>query len=669
MLEKYRYSVMKNKSDFIKIFVFVLIMVFYASFLVHKIDMPAADDLPRQIKIGEEVLRGNWDILYKNVFSYTEPDYTFFNHHWLSGVIFFIVHSIIGWSGMVIFKTIVLLIAFGLVFKTSLKKADFWLVATTSIPAILIMRERTGLRPEIFSYLFIATFIYLLISFENKPESKKIYWLIPLQLLWVNMHVFFSIGVMLVAGFLFEKIILNWNNLKASLVVKKLLIVFIAVVAVSFINPRGYNGVFYKYPDVSLEISENQSISQYKTHAAPGEDISITLFPYAALFSFISVVLYGFYLFKQRKNKEKENYKIFYFLAILATSILGFLILRSMAMFAMVFLLAIPAFLNGYFVRIKEELFSIFAKYKKGFTFTLHTIFVLFVSLFIYLSFSGYFVGYTKGVGLASMSMAGINFYKENNLKGPIFNDADIGSYLIYNLYPEEKVFSDNRFGDAYSPEFWDDIYIPTLEYDETWKKIDEKYAFNVIFLYQYDNGSGFRQFMYNRINDPEWAFVYGDAFSIIFVRNILENKEIIDKYHITSENVYNRLGYLLDSSYEDDLIAAADIFNLLDRLDLSRNVFLDVVTKRPSNGKIWMIMGEWELSINRPENSLLAMMYLIKAIDVGQRTPEAYSFLGLAYHRLGRDNYALEAINKALNINPYRGDALDLREFILNER
>jgi Flp pilus assembly protein TadD len=62
-------------------------------------------------------------------------------------------------------------------------------------------------------------------------------------------------------------------------------------------------------------------------------------------------------------------------------------------------------------------------------------------------------------------------------------------------------------------------------------------------------------------------------------------------------------------------------------------------------------------------------MMYLIKAIDVGQRTPEAYSFLGLAYHRLGRDNYALEAINKALNINPYRGDALDLREFILNER
>ncbi len=659
---------MSNKLSKIKVAVFILLLTFYASFLVHKIDMPAADDLPRQIKIGEEVLRGNWDILYENVFSYTEPDYKFYNHHWFSGVIFFIAHYLFDWGGLVIIKTLIMLLAFGLLFRTALRKADFWLVVFISIPALLILRERTGLRPEIFSYLFISLYFYLLMYFESKPESRKIYWLIPLQLLWVNMHVFFSIGIMLVGGLLFEKVILNWKDLKNSLIVKKLLIVFISVVVVSFINPRGFEGVFYRYPDITLEISENRSISEYQKHSAPYEDISITLFKPSVYFTLISIFLYGFYLYKNRKDKNREKIQIFYLLAVLATATLGFFILRSIAMFALVFLFTVPAFLNSYFVRFKEELILIFSKYKSSFNFLSSAFVFSAISILIYLSFSGYFAGYDRGIGLASMSMGGINFYNENNLKGPIFNDADIGSYLIYNLYPKEKVFSDNRFGDAYSPEFWDEVYIPAFENDEYWKELDTKNNFNVIFFYQYDNGNGFRQFMYNRMKDPEWAFVYGDAFSIIFVRNSEQNKEVIEKNLITPENAYSKLSYLLESPHEKDVIAAADIFNLLDRLDLSRNVFLDVVTKRPSNGKIWMIMGEWELSINRPENSLLALMYLSKAIDVGHKTPEAYSFLGLAYHRLERNEEALRVLNKALKINPIRSDALDLRKFILNE-
>ena len=38
--------------------VFVLILAFYGSLLLHKIDLPAADDLPRHIQNGATLLQG-----------------------------------------------------------------------------------------------------------------------------------------------------------------------------------------------------------------------------------------------------------------------------------------------------------------------------------------------------------------------------------------------------------------------------------------------------------------------------------------------------------------------------------------------------------------------------------------------------------------------------------
>lgn len=660
---------MFKNNKLLKISILVFILALYTSFLTYKMKIPAADDLPRQITIGGEVLKGNWDILYKNTFSYIEPEYTFYNHHWLSGVFFYVLYTSVGWGGLSIFKILILLSAFAIIFKVSAQKSNFWLVSLVSIPAIFILRERTGLRPEVFSYLFIALFVYLLFYFEKNPKTKKIFWLIPLQLLWVNMHVFFSIGIMLVGGFLFEKLIFNWGKLKQSVEVKRLMIVLVGVILVSFVNPRFIHGVFYRYPNISLKISENQSISMFLNHATQTQDISVYVFKPLVVILGLSILLFFYQYFRQKRKKRLENEKssyispipIFYILAGVATAILSFFILRALSFFGFMFMLAVPALLHSSYIYLKDK-FSVLpprivAIFKKIFV----VLIFLVLGYFTLQSQKGVYNFSERGLGAASMSYGGINFFKENNLKGPIFNDADIGSYLIHYLYPQERVFSDNRFGDAYSKAFWDEVYIPTFVDERVWQENLARYQFNVIFLYQYDDGPGVRQFMYNRLQDPEWAFVYGDTFSIIFVRNTPENEDVIRKHHITPENGYEKINFLLTSGIEEDKIAAADILNLLWRVDLSRNVFLDVVLNRPDNPKIWMIMGEWELSIERLENSLLGMMYLEKAISLGQKTPEAYSFLGLAYFKLGRFDEAIEATKKALKINPDREDAKDL--------
>jgi tetratricopeptide (TPR) repeat protein len=316
--------------------------------------------------------------------------------------------------------------------------------------------------------------------------------------------------------------------------------------------------------------------------------------------------------------------------------------------------------------RIRDKLVSIAPKKYRLFGIVAITITIVSASYYVYFSGNRFFDGYIeRGVGLASMSEGGVNFFKDNHLEGPIFNDTDIGSYLIHHLYPQEKVFADNRFGDAYSPKFWDEAYLPILENEDSWKENLVEYDFNVIFLYQYDSHDYFRQFLFNRLNDNDWVFVYGDTFSIIFVRNVPKNKLIIDRFKMTPDNVYQRLKHLYSSDVEDDVIAAADIFNLVGRTDLARMTFLDVVTKRPGNGKIWMIMAEWELLNQNQNSSILSLMFLEKAIEVGYRTAEVYSFLGVSFYRLGRLDKAKEALEMALRINPNRSDANSLLKIV----
>lgn len=663
-------------SKFAKLGVLILLLSLYSSFLIYKIKAPAADDLPRQITIGDEILRGNWDVLYKNTFSYTEPEYTFYNHHWLSGVVFALLHKVIGWGGLVVFKVLIFLLTFLIFFKTAAKKTNFWLVALVSIPVIFIIRERTGLRPEVFSYLFIALYVYILSKFEDNPKSNLVYWLVPLQLLWVNMHVFFSIGLMLVGGLLFEKVIHNWKKLKESLMVKKLGILFALVLLVSLINPRGINGVLYKYPNVSIEISENQTLIQSDRAGELKNDVSIFVFKPVFVLVIVSLLSYFIFRYRRKLSMSPQVYSddtgylrdvpIFYILGMTSTMLLSILVIRGMAMFGFMLLVAWPILLQEPYRRIRDRLY-LFApsKYKLiGVAFVILTVFS--VTYFVYFSNSRFFKGYVeKGIGLASMSEGGVAFFKEHNLSGPIFNDTDIGSYLIHYLYPQEKVFADNRFGDAFSPSFWDDIYIPLLGSEENWQNYLEEYQFNVLFLYQYDNHPDFRQFLFNRLRDREWVLVYGDAFSLIFVRNVEKNKRVILEHGINSDNVYEKLDYLLESKVEDDLIAAADIFNLVGRIDLSRRTFLDVVINRPNNGKIWMIMAEWELLNQSEESTIISKMFLEKAIEVGYGTSEVYSFLGVSYYRLGRLDKAEEYLKKALKINPERADAIELMSIV----
>ncbi len=607
--------------------------------------------------IGKTLLDGNFDILYKNIYSYTEPDQTFYNHHWLSGVIFYLFDKMAGFEALVILKVAVLLSAFLLLFATALKKSNFWVVAFFSIPTIIILAERSDVRPEMFSYFFIAAYLYLLIDFEKHPERKTIFLLIPLQLLWVNMHVFFSVGIMMVGAFLFEQIIVHRRHLRGNPFIKKLFILLAAVILVSLINPRGIKGVLYQYPEGPVVISENVSLDSFKKSLPPWDDVSAALFT-----PMVFVAGAGFLLGWRRKL-------IFYFLATLATGILGFLILRSIAMFGMIFLLAASANFNPLFEKLKNALQRESFKITRNIGVGLSAIIIAVLLYLIFIFAPQKMVEYEEpGIGVRHDSHDSAAFFKDEKLKGPIFNDANLGSYLIYELYPQEKVFTDNRFADAYSASFFNNDYFPAIRTEAGWQETMRKYNFNVIFFHHFIGGLEERKFLSRRASDPAWALVYADAYNLIFVRDIPQNERVIQKFRITPDNALQKLRHLIDSSYINDQIAAADILNILGKTDLALGAYFKIASTWPERHRIWQVMGQMEVHKNDPTDLVLATTFFQRAIDEGAGTAEVYSYLGLAYYKLNLIENARAAALKSLELDPEREDAIELLETIKTE-
>lgn len=264
------------------------------------------------------------------------------------------------------------------------------------------------------------------------------------------------------------------------------------------------------------------------------------------------------------------------------------------------------------------------------------------------------------GIGLTYRSIDTAQFLLENRIAGPMFNDPDIGSYLIYYLYPEQRVFIDNRFGDTYSTEFVANDFLPMLLNETVWSQKSLEYQISTIILSTESQLAGLRQFIIKRIHDPEWVLVHADQHAVVFIRNLSDNRDLIDAHGITSENLETRLSYLTQSDKLEDVLAAIDVMNLFDSHELATATSLSVIDRWPKTSYIWLTLGI--RALNDPEVSdALPMLYLERAISLGQRSTFAYAKLAEAYQRIGFEGRAIWAAERALQLSLQKRDLLNL--------
>ncbi len=459
-------------------------------------------DLGRHIKTGEIILETK-QIPTVNLYSYTYPDFPFINHHWLSEVIFYIVSGTTGFNGLLLFSTGIVVFSFSLLVWYSLRFKNILATTIISFLYLQILFERTDVRPEIFSFLFLSLYMVILYSFRTK-FTKWIFLLPLLELLWVTMHIYFPIGILIIGLFLVDAIIKNRKQLFTSHT-KILLFILILSSLSTLCNPQGIQGALYPFTvfnNYGYQIEENQNIFFLWSYS---QKLTILYFTLSLLL--VSIILF--------MNTLKT--KLVDWLLVLLFTLLAVLSIRNFPLF--VFATFIPAC----FVLSKTlEQFSLYKPKKLAVTL------LVLLSLFVW-SGTHLITRFGFGFGIPTGATNGIDFLQKEKIQGPLFNNFDIGSYMEYRLYPKQKVFVDGR-PEAYPKDFFEKTYIP-MHYDpRIFKKVDQTYHFQTIFFSYTDQTPWAQTFLGWITKDPLWDMVYLDDYVVIFLKNTPEHSEIIKK-------------------------------------------------------------------------------------------------------------------------------------------
>lgn len=503
---------MKINDSRLKLFSILLLLFYALSFLLVS-DHSFNQDLGRHLKLGK-IIWETKEIPKTNLFSYTYPEFPFINHHYLFEVFTYLGSQFLTINGLLILKIIIILFSIGLTLFIVSNKSSLLLLPIGFI-FLHTLRERVELRPEIFSFLFTALSYYLLTIYETK-KTKLIFLLALIQFLWVNTHIYFPIGFILQIIFLISFYL--GKRMDDCLTIGKVMMLSLIL---SLINPNALQAVLYPlniFQNYGYTIAENQNL--FLLESLNFKNPNYLFVKISALLIILSWII-GWI----RKTLSLKN-----FLISLAGLTLALFHVRS---FPYLIFLSLPSTLEN-IGQIKKQNWM---KY-------LLTGVALIIFGESYLYLNGDYYRYTDspkeaGVTAEEHGKKALDFVLTNNLEGPIFNNFDIGSYIIYRAYPKLRIFVDGR-PEGYPMDFFQKIYIPMQENPEVFKKIDQEIGFKTIIFSHTDQTPWGKAFLTNIIKDPDWQTVYLDDFMIVLTKDNIASEKKLKKIILNQSNPQN---------------------------------------------------------------------------------------------------------------------------------
>ncbi|MDP2684443.1 MAG: hypothetical protein Q8P20_05300 [bacterium] len=484
-----------------------LLLLWYGFLLIRPINI-FDSDIGRLISNGEIIFNSFGDqinsvsnIFNSNFYSHTNSEYPFLNHHWGSGVIFYLIWKNFGFIGLHVFFILLTFITFLISFFIAYKKSNLLIASTISFFLIPVLSLRSELRPEIFSYFFLIIFLWILQKYKDNPKKYILLYILPLlMIIWVNIHIYYIFGLILIFLFLFDSII---NKTSGGASYKKLALISFTLLLAGMLNPNGISGLLYPlhiFANYGVLVKENISILSAFQLGLISSSIFI-IFVTSIIFSTIIFII----LFLRRHKK------IIYLdlaIIILFTS-LAWLVVRGLAMYA---LLVIPV-LSGALSKVITDSKPVrnWNKNRK----ILLTVSIILLTLLI-----------NKNNILTAPSKFGFSdidsesriakYIIDNKISGTVFNDFNTGSYIIFHLYPNIKPFVDSR-PEAYPIDFFKNTYYPIFEENDeeaTWTSISNEYDLSLILL---KNNEITNKFIKRRAIDPAWDIEFFQDDVILF--------------------------------------------------------------------------------------------------------------------------------------------------------
>ncbi|WP_419176067.1 hypothetical protein [Desulfosediminicola sp.] len=499
--------------------------VFCIFFVVLTMFMTLRDpDYYWHIKTGEYIFE-NQLLPRLDIFSFTMTNQPWVLHEWLFQLLLYMIFDLFGTTGVKSLSVFLFLVSVYFSYKLSKRLSSARITAMLMLvllPVLIVI----GLspRPQLFTYIFFSYYLYGLLSYKYLYEVKQLYLFPLIMVLWVNLHGGYIIGIALVFFFAVTELLTNYTK---PIILRKarraLLLPFgiaLTSLAASSINPDFIDHWKYPLQVISMDASKI-FISEWRS---PGFHDALGKLYLLLVFTFFAANICR----KKRPDLTEFFIPLFFITqGFVAVRHIPLAALATMPFIAVAFKNCIPINLPA---ESKDKLRQLLSRIFNG-------------SLNKDLGNKEYFMNlailslailalFTVNPSLENKAAAKVNkavpvtatdFIVDNEIQGRMFNTYGYGGYLIYRLYPDQKVFIDGR-ADMYGDDFLKK-YKKINNGLPDWEKEFDHYDIDYVLC---ERQAPIRQLLLTR---GDFKLVYDDEYSSVLVKDISRFTDLIAEY------------------------------------------------------------------------------------------------------------------------------------------
>jgi hypothetical protein len=476
------------------LFLFIVIFSFIAGEMGWQRLLQDADT-GLHIRIGDYILEHR-QVPTHDMLSFSLPGQTWYAFEWLTETLFSILHTRFGFKGVVLVSGIVIAGTLTVMFRYALYRGANSLIALAlTFLTVSANSLHFHARPHIFTLLFLVISMWL-IAADRRSPSRRIWLLVPLTVVWANMHggffISFPLLALLVIGCALER--------RIGDAIRYTTLATLCGLA-SLVNPYGI-----KLHAHILEIMRASwvidTIDEFRSPQFRTE----------AQLHLMTLLFLGLMIIAPLLSKRRVTESLW--ILFLAYSALTSV--RHGPIFTLIAVPIIAVQLTEWWTHwvrkqpansYSQVLDGIAAQLGAGFQRT--SLWIVVVVVFLGLTGS---IHWPTDFPEKNFPVEIVQHHPEI-ATARIFTTDQWGDYLIYHNYPQQRVFLDGRTN-YYGPKILSE-YSGLMDGQRTWKQILEQYRFDLI-LCSPDAALASLITL-----DPEWRTVDSDKKAVLFAKRI----------------------------------------------------------------------------------------------------------------------------------------------------
>ena len=485
-----RRGLLPRLQDFL--FVLVLIGVITTGSRMLNID----SDLGRHLAMGGYIL-SSWRVPTTDILSFTRFGASRPPYEWLAQVLLAASYRAINLDGVVLLAAAIIAAAFSVVQADAVRRSGGPLLSLfIALWAALASSLHWLPRPHVFTFLFLALWLYRLESLRRGVRNSI--WLFPaLMLMWANTHGGFIFGFLALGCYLagwFVDAMRGATN--RSLGARMLAITGMCLIA-SVITPDLWHNW-----DAVLNNRSSYVLSQ-TIETMPLRLATANVWP------FLGMLAAAVALVAVRRFRVPPAHLIL--LAVLAAA--SFVMVRNIPLFCIA---AVPLLadwaapflrLVPIWARLEERFASIEATTRPHIWTTIAMILAI-TCLAVRFSFTrAPLFQFRQDI----FPVQAADWARTHRPQGAMFNDFNWGGYLLYRLWPQQRVFIDSQ-SDFYGEQLTREA-ASIANGDPGWEELLDRYDVQWLLL------PGNAGLVRVALSDPRWSVAYQDGTAIIFTR------------------------------------------------------------------------------------------------------------------------------------------------------